>query len=105
MLRSAATSLHLCGALPAGRPVVALVGARAASGRGVAQARRLAGELAERGAVIVSGGALGIDAAAHEGALPRTVAVLATGLDRPYPARNAALFRAIVAGGGGLVSP
>ena len=105
MLRSLATSLHLCGALPAGRPVVALVGARAASSRGVAHARRLAAELADGGAVILSGGALGIDSAAHEGALGRTVAVLASGLDQPYPARNAGLFREIVARGGGLVSP
>jgi len=84
---------------------VAVVGASAASGRGVAQARRLSAELAEAGAVILSGGALGIDTAAHEGALARTVAVLATGLDQPYPARNAGLFREIVARGGGLVSP
>lgn len=65
----------------------------------------LAAELAARGAVVVSGGAIGIDAAAHAGALGRTVAVIASGLDRPYPSRNAALFADIVAAGGALASP
>src|SRR5262249_26427301 len=93
------------GRMPAGRPIVAIVGSRGASGRGLVLARGLAAALAERGAVIVSGGAIGIDAAAHEGAGGRTVAVLATGLDRPYPARHAGLFAAIVAAGGALASP
>jgi DNA processing protein len=69
------------------------------------RARGLAADLAARGAVIVSGGAIGIDAAAHAGSGGRTVAVLASGLDRPYPARNAALFAEIVAAGGALASP
>jgi DNA processing protein len=71
----------------------------------VDRARALAADLAGRGAVVVSGGAIGIDAAAHEGAVGRTVAVLASGLDRPYPPRNAPLFAEIVAAGGALASP
>ncbi len=69
-------------------------------------ARRLAAELADDGALVVSGGALGIDSAAHRGALDAgrpTVAVLAGGLDAPYPARNRALFDEIMARGGTLL--
>ncbi|WP_028569202.1 DNA-processing protein DprA [Salinispora tropica] len=74
---------------------VALVGARAATGYGVHVGTELAYGLAERGWTVVSGGAFGIDAAAHRGALTAgglTVSVLACGLDRPYPMGNAALF-------------
>lgn len=93
--------------LPADDLVVAIVGARAASRQGTATAGRLATELAEAGALIVSGGALGIDSAAHRGALDgggATIAVLAGGLDAPYPARNLPLFDEIVERGGALVS-
>lgn len=75
-------------------PLVAVVGARRASAAGSAFTRRLAAELAAAGVGVVSGLALGIDAAAHEGALDgggRTVAVLGCGPDRDYPRRNAAL--------------
>ncbi|MFK7945073.1 MAG: DNA-processing protein DprA [Paracoccaceae bacterium] len=72
---------------------VALVGARNASALGLRTARRLARELGVNGHVIVSGMARGIDAAAHEAALATgTVAVLAGGLDKPYPAENLALY-------------
>ncbi|MER7456147.1 DNA-processing protein DprA [Micromonospora sp. NPDC126480] len=74
---------------------VAVVGARAATGYGLHVSTELAYGLAERGWTVVSGGAFGIDAAAHRGALNAgglTVAVLACGLDRPYPMGNAALF-------------
>ncbi|MEU8410052.1 DNA-processing protein DprA [Micromonospora sp. NPDC048842] len=74
---------------------VAVVGARAASGYGQHVATELGYGLAERDWTVVSGGAFGIDAAAHRGALTAgglTVAVLACGLDRPYPMGNAALF-------------
>ncbi|MBQ1017762.1 DNA-processing protein DprA [Micromonospora sp. D93] len=74
---------------------VAVVGARASTGYGQHVATELGYGLAERDWTVVSGGAFGIDAAAHRGALTAgglTVAVLACGLDRPYPMGNAALF-------------
>ncbi|WP_428961457.1 DNA-processing protein DprA [Micromonospora fluostatini] len=74
---------------------VAVVGARAATGYGVHVATDLGYGLAERGWTVVSGGAFGIDAAAHRGTLTAggvTVAVLACGVDRPYPVGNTALF-------------
>ncbi|MFF5179074.1 DNA-processing protein DprA [Micromonospora sp. NPDC000316] len=74
---------------------VAVVGARAATGYGQHVATELGYGLAERDWTVVSGGAFGIDAAAHRGALNAgglTVAVLACGLDRPYPVGNTALF-------------
>jgi DNA processing protein len=96
---------------PAGR-AVAIVGARAATARGLESARALASELCLRGIDIISGGALGIDAAAHRGALDvadrvgaaHTVAVLGTGVDVAYPERNAALFEEIVTAGGALIT-
>lgn len=77
---------------------VGVVGARAATGYGKQVTNDIAYGLAERGWTVVSGGAFGIDAAAHRGALAaggRTVAVLACGVDRPYPAGNAAMFERI----------
>ncbi|MFF5171231.1 DNA-processing protein DprA [Micromonospora sp. NPDC000089] len=74
---------------------VAVVGSRAATGYGVHVATELGYGLAERDWTVVSGGAFGIDAAAHRGALTAggvTVAVLACGVDRPYPMGNAAMF-------------
>jgi DNA processing protein len=74
---------------------VAVVGARAATGYGTHVATELGYGLAERGWTVVSGGAYGVDAAAHRGALTAgglTVAVLACGVDRAYPAGHAALF-------------
>ncbi|MCW3843693.1 DNA-protecting protein DprA [Micromonospora yasonensis] len=74
---------------------VAVVGARAATPYGTHVATELGYGLADRGWAVVSGGAFGIDAAAHRGALTAgglTVAVLACGLDRPYPVGNTALF-------------
>ncbi|WP_405094823.1 DNA-processing protein DprA [Micromonospora sp. NBC_01412] len=74
---------------------VAVVGARAATGYGMHVATELGYGLADRDWTVVSGGAFGIDAAAHRGALNAgglTVAVLACGIDQPYPMGNAALF-------------
>jgi len=88
--------------------LVAIVGARAARREGVEAAERLATELAARGVAIVSGGAIGIDAAAHGGCLAGgagTVVVLGNGLDRPYPERNRELFRQCLERGGLLLSP
>jgi DNA processing protein len=84
------------------RPALAIVGSRNATAQGKANAEAFARALSEAGVTIVSGLALGIDAAAHEGALRgpgSTVAVVGTGADRIYPARNAALARAIAQGG------
>ncbi len=76
------------------RPLVALVGARNASSLGTRMARALARGLAEAGFAVVSGLARGIDTAAHHAALDSgTVAVLAGGVDVPYPAENAELFQ------------
>ncbi|MEV5576027.1 DNA-processing protein DprA [Spirillospora sp. NPDC052269] len=74
---------------------VALVGARAASSYGLRIASEMASELGDRGWTVVSGGAMGIDAAAHRGSLAAggpTVAVLANGVDVPYPACNDGMF-------------
>src|SRR5690606_9449656 len=72
------------------RPSVAVVGARVASAAGQRFARGLAAELGQAGLVVVSGLARGIDAAAHEGALPTgTVAVLGGGVDDIYPPEHA----------------
>ncbi|THF64544.1 DNA-protecting protein DprA [Pseudothauera nasutitermitis] len=81
------------------RPALAIVGARSATPQGEDNAEAFARSLAEAGLTILSGLALGIDAAAHRGALSArdgaTVAVIGTGADRIYPARNQALARAI----------
>ena len=76
------------------RPVVAIVGTRAATAYGERVTREIAGQLARAGAVVLSGMARGIDAAAHRGALGsdgRTGAVLGTGVDLVYPAAHRAL--------------
>jgi len=84
-----------------GNPAVAVVGARRPTPYGRAVAEKLAGDLAGRGCVIASGLAAGIDACAHRGALKkgRTVAVLGSGLDVPYPWENRGLHREIAARG------
>ena len=83
------------------RPV-AMVGARRASAYGIEIARSLGRDLAAAGVPVVSGMALGIDSAAHEGALESgglTIAVLAGGADRAYPRSRAHLHRRIAASG------
>ena len=83
-----------------GKKAVAVVGARNATISGRRFARTLAADLGREGYLIVSGLARGIDAAAHEGALERgTIAVLAGGVDVPYPPENAALYDKIRAQG------
>ena len=86
---------------------MAIVGARRPSPYGEAVAERLAGDLARAGVVVVSGLAIGVDAAAHEGALLAggcTVGVLGSGVDVVYPAANADLARRLLDAGGALVS-
>ena len=83
-------------------PALAIVGSRNATLQGKANARAFAQALSEAGRTIVSGLAAGIDAAAHEGGLRgigSTVAVVGTGADRIYPARNRDLAHAIAAQG------
>jgi DNA processing protein len=89
------------------RPALAIVGSRGATPQGLDNARAFAGALSQQGLVVVSGLALGIDAAAHEGALEAvaqggagTVAVVGTGLDRVFPARHRALAHRIAAATG-----
>ncbi len=100
-------ALWVRGRLPApGQRTVALVGSRKATGAGCARARALAAALARRGLLIISGGAFGIDAAAHEGALSAeapTFAVLGCGVDVTYPDRHGPLFSRIL-GQGGLLT-
>ena len=83
------------------RRSLAIVGSRNPSAQGVDNARAFAAHLSRQGWTIVSGLALGIDGAAHEGALAgpgSTVAVVGTGLDRVYPARHRALAHRIADG-------
>lgn len=93
-LRGDAALLHL--------PQLAVVGSRNASHGGIESARRFARFLAASGLTVTSGLALGIDSAAHQGALDAagsTVAVVGTGLDRVYPARNRELAHRIAEAG------
>ena len=95
------------GTLPGGRPAVAVVGSRASTSYGERVACDLGGGLVKRGVPVVSGGAYGIDAAAHRGAIVGggpTVVVLAGGVDRGYPAGNVRLFEEAVATGGAVAS-
>jgi DNA processing protein len=95
--------LYVTGRLEAlQRPMVAVVGSRNATVVGQSNARAFARVLSDAGFTVVSGLALGIDAAAHEGALDGpagTVAVVGTGADRVYPAAHAPLARRIAADG------
>lgn len=86
----------------AGERAVAIVGTRAATDYGASVATELGVGLAERGWTVVSGLALGIDAAAHRGALSaggQTIAVLACGVDVPYPVANRGLYERVVDSG------
>ena len=84
------------------RPMLAVVGSRNATAQGLSNAEQFSAALSRAGLTIVSGLALGIDAAAHRGALrgpASTIAVLGTGVDIRYPVSNAALYEAIAKDG------
>jgi DNA processing protein len=91
--------LYVKGDLTAGDKVaVAMVGSRKASHYGLAETKKIARELAGKGVTIVSGGARGIDTAAHDGAIlggGRTIAVLGCGIDVTYPRENGELYEKI----------
>jgi DNA processing protein len=99
-------ALRLRGSL-GDRRRVAVVGARRTDEYGLDLARDIAAGLARAGVSVVSGGALGVDAAAHEAALDaggHTIAVLGTGIDVIYPAQHRTLFERILEAGGALLS-
>lgn len=87
--------------------MVAIIGARKASGEGNKAAYTLAKKQASEGKIIVSGLAFGCDAAAHKGCLSaggKTIAIVATGLDRVHPQEHAALQAEILSKGGLILS-
>ncbi len=89
------------------RPSLAVVGTRHPTPYGTGVAEKLSRELAERGLIILSGMARGVDTAAHKGALDAkrpTIAVWGTGIDVIYPKENKGLAEQIVAGGGAILS-
>ncbi len=99
--------LYYRGAPVSIKPKIAIVGTRKATATGLATAEQFATELSQAGLEIVSGLALGIDAAAHTGALEAggvTIAVLANGLDSIYPRQNSDLHASIIANGGTILS-
>ena len=101
-------SLFVAGELPSERiPTVAIIGTRRPSSYGIEQTERFAGALAKAGVIVVSGLALGVDSIAHKAALDNggiTLAVLANGLHRIYPATHIGLAEQIVQRGGAIIS-
>ena len=99
--------LYVLGKLPQEKYCCAIVGSRNCTGYGERAAEYFATSLARQGIPIISGGAKGIDAAAHRATLLAggvTVAVVGCGLDIDYPESNAGLFRKIVEQGGAVIS-
>jgi len=101
-------AIYVRGVLPkTDMPTIAIVGTRKATPTGKEAARIFAEAFVRAGCVVASGLALGIDAAAHDGAVQAngiTLVVLATGLDRIYPQTNAFLAERILKNGGALIS-
>lgn len=98
--------LYVRGEVPSS-PAVAVVGTRSATSEALRFTRSLSRELASAGVAVWSGGALGIDGAAHEGALEAgggTVVVMGTGFGATYPAPHRALFERVVEEGGAWLS-
>jgi DNA processing protein len=104
-LREPPTQLYVHGRWPSG-PVVCVVGTRFASEQGIEFTRELCRQLAAEGVVVASGGARGIDTAAHTGACESgaTLVVAPAGFERPFPDDNAELFRRVAEGEGAYVS-
>ncbi len=105
------SKIFVLGKLPANSsadgPKIAIVGTRKATFEGQLIAKKIAQRLAELKIVVVSGLAMGIDTAAHEGALAgngETIAVLACGLDAIYPRQNENLAKKIIESGGAIIS-
>jgi DNA processing protein len=101
-LSDAPDEVRVVGDLPELRRAIAIVGTRRADDEALDFAYSLAREAVLSGVVVVSGGAIGVDRAAHEGAIDgggRTVVVLPTGLDAPYPRSNHDLFKRAVDAG------
>jgi len=103
-----ASRIYVLGELPDDKKIkIAIVGTRKATTEGRLIAKEMAKKLAEQGFIIVSGLAMGIDSAAHEGALEakgKTIVVLANGLGKIYPARNQNLGEKILEFGGAIIS-
>jgi len=88
-------------------PLIAVVGTRHPTPYGTGMAEMLSRDLAQRGIIVVSGMARGVDTSAHKGALAAkrpTIAVWGTGIDVVYPKENKSLSEQIVAGGGAIIS-
>lgn len=100
--------IYVRGALPEPQlPAIAIVGTRKATAAGIRIAEEMAAELAGRGIIIISGLAMGIDTAAHRGALGargKTVAVLGNGISEIYPAQNERVADEILTTGGAIIS-
>lgn len=100
--------LYFIGKFPTDRPpVIAIVGSRKPTSYGKEITYRFAYDLAKRGIIIISGLALGIDSIAHRAAIDAggiTIAILASGLDKIYPASNKQLANLIIEKGGAIVS-
>lgn len=100
-------ALWVRGSLPPEQGVLAIVGSRQATRRGLERARTWAREFSAAGVSVLSGLARGIDGAAHEGALEAgpTWGVLGSGLSHPYPAEHTPLMERMVRAGGGVLTP
>lgn len=99
--------LYVKGILSNNSSSLSVVGARKASLYGIKVAEIFSEDLARSGLQIVSGGAIGIDTAAHIGALKgngKTIVVLGSGIDEFYPKRNSKLFNKIIESGGAVIS-
>lgn len=100
--------IYIRGVIPVAQdPTIAIVGTRKATVAGIGIAEDIAAELARHGLIIISGLAMGIDAAAHRGALKaggRTMAVLGNGIDEIYPAQNEKIADELLRTGGAIIS-